>query len=119
MFMMTIRVNIYPEKQQEFMQTILSLLAEIRKTTVCLDYVLYRAVEEDNSFCLVSKWQSQQQLYEHVRTRAFSVLFGAMQVLGNTQDIKLDTISQTRGVEALEAIRSHSKRTMQNQVIRG
>ena len=109
MFMMTIRVGIYPEKQQEFMQTIRSLLAEIRKTTAGVDYDLYRDVEENNRFCLVSKWQSQQQLYEHVRTRTFSVLLGAMKVLGNTQDIELDTISQTRGVETIEAIRGHSK----------
>ncbi len=116
MFMMTIRVNIYPDKQQEFMQTILSLLEEIRKTAVCLDYDLYQAVEEDNTFCLLSKWQSQQQLYEHFQTRTFSVLLGAMQVLGNTQDIKLDTISHTGGAETIQAIRNHSKHTMGNRV---
>lgn len=116
MFLMTIRVTIYPEKQQEFMQTILSLLAEIRKTTVGVDYDLYRAVEENDTYCLVSKWQSQQQLHEHVQTRAFSVLLGATQVLGNTQDIKLDTITHTSGAETIEAIRNHSKQSRVNRV---
>lgn len=119
MFTMTIRANIYPEKQQEFMQTVLSLLTEIRKTAVCVDYDLYRAVEENNCFCLVSKWQSQQQLYEHVRTRAFSVLLGAIQVLGSAQDIKLDTISHTSGVEAIEALRNPSAHATRNYAIRG
>ena len=119
MLLMTIRVNISLEKQQEFMQTVLSLLAEIRTTAAFVDYDLYRAVEKNDTFCLVSKWQSQQHLHEHVRTRNFSVLLGALQVLGNAQDITLDTISHTSGVETIQAVRSQITPYDETSYLRG
>ncbi len=119
MIILTIRVNIHSEKRQEFIQTVVGLTAEIRNMSECLKYEIYQAIEQDDLFYLASNWKSRYGLEEYFQTRYFGVLLGAMQVLGKSPEIQVNTISHTAGAEAIQAVRGKPTCFQKDMILRG
>ncbi len=119
MILLSIHVNIHPQKQQEFMQTLQALNIENQYAEVSQHYNIYQSFEQKNVFYLTSHWHTRKALEQYFRTRHFGVLLGAMQVLGDTLDIQVNTISHTAGVEAIQAIRKKRSTSMSGACLSG
>ena len=76
-----IRMKARPEKRKELLQTVLALAGETRKEKGCLGWNFYQDVENENVFVLTQEWESQVDLDEHLRSEAFDVLLGGVNLL--------------------------------------
>lgn len=70
-----------PGKQEEFLQTIRSLQAEILGQSGCLDCTVAQDVSGSPMFVLVSIWEDLAFLEAHLDSEPFRVLLGATSVL--------------------------------------
>lgn len=103
-------MNVLPEKQKEVLQTLLSLVVLPDKETGCHGYGIYSDIEDDNVFNLISEWETRQQLDQHMRSDGFSVLLGTKSLLIEPMEIQIFTISDTEGMDAVNAVRKKMKR---------
>ena len=105
MILVIIRARTNPEKRNEFTKTVTSLLDQIRKSPGCRSCYFYQEFKEENIFCFVEEWSSQQEFENYLCTNSFSVLLGAMQILLKQPfEVKINTISHTAGQESIDAI---------------
>ena len=94
-----------PEKQKEVLLTLLSLIERPEKEKGCLSYGIFTDIEDKNVFNLISEWQTRQHLDHHIKSDKFSVLLGIKSLLKEQIKIQIVTVSDSEGVEAVNALR--------------
>ncbi len=83
-----VKINILSGKCIEFEQTVFSLQKEFVKTKGCLNYHIYKDMEQDRAYFLKSEWQNKEALENHFKTTRFDVLLGAINNLCEPLEIK-------------------------------
>ena len=105
MIVTTVRVLVPQENQRELAQTVRSLLRSIRRQKGHLGSNLYLDLGDDDAFCLIGEWETQEDLNNHLRSDDFAVLFGAINLLKKTSEIEFRVLTPTAGLEVVEAAR--------------
>lgn len=107
MITVTISMDVPPEKSREFLQTILLIIKSMRKEKGCLECHFYHDMEDEHKFRLVGTWEKQEDMDNHLRSDAFSVLLGSMNLLQESPDIRFHVVScmGSSGVEAINMAR--------------
>jgi len=77
-----------PDKQEEFLQTLRQLHAEIREEPGCLECVVGREVDEGGRFLVFTVWASSLALRTHLESDHFRILHGAASVLSIPMDFR-------------------------------
>ena len=101
-------MKVSPEKQKEVLQTLISLIEPLGKKNGCLSYGIYCDIEDKNIFNLISEWDNRQHLDNYIMSSRFSVLLGIKSLLCKPIEIKILTVSDSEGIEAVNAVRKKS-----------
>ena len=101
MIVVKIVMNVFPEKQKELVQTLLSMIGPMEKEAGCLSYALFCNMEDKNILNLLEEWQSRKDLDQHLQSDMFGVLLGTKSLLIEPHRIHIYTINQTEGMEAV------------------
>ena len=105
MIIVRVTISVLPEKQMEVMQTFLSMIKPTRKEKGCLGYSVSCDIEDKSLFSLREEWATRKDLDRHVRSHKFGVLLGIDTLLCEPPKIQIYTVSQSEGMEAINAIR--------------
>jgi quinol monooxygenase YgiN len=105
MVVATIRVLVPLDNRRELVQTLQSLLAPIRNQKGCLSYHFYFEIGDEDALCLIEEWETQADLDTHLKSDDFAVLLGSITLLKGQSEIEFKLLSQTAGIEAVEATR--------------
>jgi quinol monooxygenase YgiN len=108
MIVTTVRVLVPHENQRELAQTVRSLLRSIRRQKGYLGSNLYLDLGDDDAFCLVEEWETQEDLNNHLRSDDFAVLFGAINLLKKASEIEFRVLTPTAGLEVVESARGRT-----------
>jgi quinol monooxygenase YgiN len=100
-----ITMNAIPEKQKEVMQTLLSMIESTGKDRGCLSHHVFRDIEDENVFSLIDEWETREDLDQHIKSAIFSVLLGTKSLLCEPPNIQIHTVSNSEGMEAVNAAR--------------
>ena len=98
-------MNVFPEKQKEVMQTLLSMVETARKEKGCLSYEVFCDFEDKTVCNLIEEWETHEDLDRHIRSERFSVLLGTKSLLARPLEMKIHTVSHSEGVEVVNALR--------------
>jgi quinol monooxygenase YgiN len=101
-----ITMNVLIEKRTEVMQTLLSMIEPTENVRGCLSCHAFRDIENKNVFSLIQEWQTREDLDDHIRSDRFSVLLGTKSLLSEPQQIEIHTVSQSEGMEVVNATRN-------------
>ena len=104
-----INVVIKQYKEYEFVKSVQSFSRKIRKEKACVDCIVYRDSEKENTFSLVGKWKTHQAMETHFNSQNFKVLVGAARVLAETFEINIAEVLKTGGFELIDQILSQQK----------
>ena len=77
-----------PGKQDEFLQTLLGLQAEIQQEPGCLEFVVGQSLTGGAQFLLFSVWRDLRSLKAYMATENFRILLGATSVLSAPADFR-------------------------------
>ena len=110
MIIVRITMNVLPEKQLEFTQTLLSMIEPTEKEAGCLNYAVFCDIEDKNRFNLLEEWETRKDLDHHIRSHRFGILLGTRTLLSEPPKIQINTVTRSEGMEAVDAVRS--KRTL-------
>ena len=106
MIVNTTRLTVRPENRGELFQTIRPLLDPIRREKGCLTYRFYVDANDENSTVLIGEWESQEAWTNHLRSRDFAVLLGAITILSSPDSIDFKLLSAIADKEQLDRLRA-------------
>ena len=109
MIVVRINMNVLPEKQKELVQTLLSIVGSMEKQPGCLSYALFCNIEDKNLLNLYEEWQTRTDLDHYLKSEMFGVLLGTKSLLKEPHSIRIDTIHQSEGVEAVLSARKKER----------
>lgn len=106
MIVNTTRMTVRPENRCELFQTIRPLLDPIRREKGCLAYSFYVDANDENSTVLIGEWESQEAWTNHLRSRDFAILLGAIAILSSPASIDFKLLSAVADKEQVDRLRA-------------
>jgi quinol monooxygenase YgiN len=110
MIIVTLSMVVKTEEREKLLQIVRMILEPTRVEKGCLDYHCYQDVEDENAFVILERWQSQEDLERFIQSKNYQQLLTAMELLTEAPDIKINAISYTAGLEAIEKARAGAER---------
>jgi quinol monooxygenase YgiN len=102
MIVNTTKITMRAENRNEFLQTIYPLLDPIRHEKGCVAYRFFVDATDENSSLLVGEWQTREDWSNHLRSRDFAILLGAITVLGSPAGIEFRLLASVPESELTE-----------------
>ena len=93
----TFTFEIFPEKHQEFIQTVRMVNEKIKQEKGLVKVTLFQDVDNSSRFNLLEEWETQDDLDYHTRSENFRVLLGALKVLSEHSEIRYNLKSNRPG----------------------
>ena len=90
---MIIEIKIPQLKHKEFLQTMFSIISDIRLEEGCLRYRIHKDVEIEDLILLEMEWGSKDAIERHLQSKNFRIILGAMKTLLTIPVIKIRDIS--------------------------
>jgi quinol monooxygenase YgiN len=106
MIILTISVNARSSKRNELLSACRLITDQTRQEKGCLGCRLSQDIDNENFINLEETWEHRSYLDEHFRSDIFSALLGAVKLLGETHEIRINDGSQTEGLEAVQMAQS-------------
>jgi len=106
MVILTISVNARSSKRNELLSACRLITDQTRQEKGCLGCRLSQDIDNENLINLEETWERRSYLDERFRSDIFSALLGAVKLLGETHEIRINDGSQTEGLEAVQMARS-------------
>ena len=106
MVILTISVNAQSSKRNEFLCACRLITDQTRKEKGCLGCRLSQDMDNQNLINIEETWARRSYLDKHLRSDIFSALLGAVKLLGETHEIRINDGSQTEGLEAVQMAQS-------------
>ncbi|MGH9900434.1 MAG: putative quinol monooxygenase [Pyrinomonadaceae bacterium] len=107
MIVSTIRMNLSADKRKELVQTFNPLLKAIREQEGCLSCRFYGEVGDEDAFIMIEEWETKRGWDNHVQSREFAILLGAMSLSKDSTAVELKLLTRAVGLESLKAVRDN------------
>ena len=118
MIVIRITMNVYPGKQLEMMQTLISMIEPTAKEAGCISFGIFCDIEDKNRFCLLEEWKTREYLDHHIASHRFGVLLGTKSLLCEPLETQIFTISHSEGMDAIHAAREEKPTDGQRSLIK-
>ncbi len=89
-----IKMNVRSEKRKELLQTLKSIVPQVRTEKGCVSSDLYHNDENENDILLVEAWETRNELDDHLRSGSFMVLMGARLLLTRPPEVMICAVSE-------------------------
>ncbi len=105
MTIVTLRIKVPREPHRDFMDSARLIVEPTRIQPGCISCRLYQEIDEPDAVFLVEEWESRKELDRHLNSEQCRIVLSLMEASDQYPEIKLNTISKTEGLEAIEAVR--------------
>jgi quinol monooxygenase YgiN len=102
MIVFMMRVTAPPEKRQDMLQALRSLLGPMGVQPGCLRCRLYQDADDEDVLTWIEEWESREQLDRHVRSNEYRTLLSVMDLSVVQPEVRFDTVVKTAGMELIE-----------------
>ena len=104
-----LRLRVSHERHEGFMNSARLIPGPTRIQPGCISCRLHQDLDEPDAVFLVEEWESRKKLDRHFNSDQYRIILSLMEASDQFPDIKINTISKTEGLEAIEAVRNGSK----------
>ncbi len=91
MVAIALKLQAFPEKRQELMQTLKAIMDKTLVMKDCGCYTLHQDPEDLNTITLMMEWKSLGAFHSYQQSEHFGVLLGAFNLLCSSKQIQYDT----------------------------
>ncbi len=105
MITLTISANAYSSKRNELLSAFRFMAEQARQEEGCVSYRLFQDIDNANGINLEEKWRDRSFMDNHFRSDIFSALLGAVTLLGETHEIRINDGSHEEGMVAVRSAR--------------
>ena len=109
MVILTVSVNAQSNKRNELLSACRLISDRTRQEKGCLDCRLSQDIDNENLIYLEETWERRSYLEEHFSSDIFCALLGAVKLLGETHEIRINDGSHDKGMAAVQAARANKE----------
>jgi quinol monooxygenase YgiN len=95
----------HPNRREELVRSICSLVESSQLDSGCLNCRLYADVSDPNSITLLEEWATGADMERRLRSTAYGQLLQLMELSRLPPETVFHTITETTGIEAIRRIR--------------
>jgi len=106
MIQATIRMEFTPQKVDQALQILHSIVERTRAEPGCLGCSVYQNTENECLLVFEEKWRSDEDLQHHLRSEGYQRVLLVMEMALILPEIRFDTITESGGVEVIEEART-------------
>jgi quinol monooxygenase YgiN len=96
-------------KREEILGVLLCLKGPTEVSRGCRGCRIVQDVEDENVLTYIVKWETQEDLEEHLRSERFRRLLPYVEMSTEPPEVTFSTIDQVRGIELLVAVLSPAR----------
>jgi quinol monooxygenase YgiN len=101
----SLRIAPAPQKREEVLRILRSLLGPTRVAPGCVSCGFYQDAENENVLCYMEQWETEQDLQRHVQSDDYRKVLALMDLSCEPPEVKFHKISETFGIEYLTRVR--------------
>ena len=105
MVIASLKIIVPHKKQQSALQTIRAVLGWTCAQPGCISMAFYQDTNDPESMVLLEEWEDWSSLEDHIRSDSYRSILELMELSSEQPGIKFNTISSTKGIEAIEKLR--------------
>ena len=94
-----------PQDTAAMIQTLQSLMLLVEAEPGLLACRLYVNADNPDAICYVEEWQTPEDLDKLIRSSHYTRLLALMEAAAEPPDLRLNWITEVKGLEYLEAVR--------------
>ena len=106
MIIFTLRIKVPAERRKVFLDSARLTIGPTKVQPGCISCEFYQNLNDPDVVLYVEEWESRENLEHHIKSDPYRIILSLMELSAETPEIKLNTISKTEGLEAIEALRS-------------
>jgi quinol monooxygenase YgiN len=110
MIMLRVQLRVAPAIRDRAAKSLVRLIGPTRAARECTHCSTYADVEDPNSLLYVEEWATQDAIEARLRAADLRVLLSVLDLACEPPTIRLDTINETRGLEAIAMARAGGER---------
>lgn len=94
-----------PQKRRELLRAFRSILDQVRQDSDCISSSVKQTGTNADIIVLEQTWSRWDAVKRYLQSDQFTILLGAMKLLGKFYDIRINESSQTDGLKLVETVR--------------
>ena len=106
MIIVTLRIKVPSARRKDFLDSARLIIGPTKVQPGCVSCEFYQNLNDPDSVLFVEEWQSRKNLEYHIKSDPYRIILSLMELSDEAPEIKMNTISKTEGLEAIEALRS-------------
>jgi quinol monooxygenase YgiN len=110
MVQLTVRLTATASRAHQIVDALHSLMRHTRHSAGCSDAHIAMDCDQANAFWYCEDWQDERALDEALRSERFSQLLALMETSTTPPVLELRTITETRGLDYVGAVRAQQPR---------
>jgi quinol monooxygenase YgiN len=116
MIQATIKMSFSPEKIDETLNILRSIVERTRAEAGCISCSVYLDTEDKSAVVFEEKWRSNDDLQRYLRSEDYQKVLLVMEMANRKPDVRFDTITVSSGVEIIEKARIKNRNTNEKYI---
>jgi quinol monooxygenase YgiN len=104
MVTMSISVSAKPHKRSELLSALIQIRDSTLKESGCKAGRIYQEIDDANLINLEENWVHRTDLDTHLCSDIFGALLGAVKLLGEYHEIRINDEAHTEGMDAIKRV---------------
>jgi quinol monooxygenase YgiN len=102
----TVRILPAPARRAEILEVFRAVRGPVLAQPGCAGCHVYEEQGPEEAVVLIEMWDSQAALESHIRSEAYRLVLGAIELAGGPPEVRFDHVSATEGMELIERSRN-------------
>jgi len=103
------RMKFSLQKIEEALHILHSIVERTKSETGCISCSVYRDLVNENIIVFEEKWESDEYLQRHLSSDEYKKVLLVMELAVTPPEIRFDTVTESSGLEIIEAARTSKK----------
>jgi quinol monooxygenase YgiN len=108
MIMATLVIIPNPEKRQQVIEILNRIEIEVRSLPGCASASVFEQLSPGQAILYMETWLSEEELRRHIQSGVYRWTLAAMELASVPPEICFHQVSDTRGLDLVEALRGSS-----------
>jgi quinol monooxygenase YgiN len=104
MIISTVRIAAAAKKKDEILAILFSVKGPTESEPQCVSCRIYTEPRNEKLLTYEEVWQSEESLYQHLRSPHYRSLLAAMDLSSEPPEVKFTTVLKTEGMEVMQRV---------------
>ena len=106
MVIVTVQMKVPGGRRKDFLDSARLIIGPTKVQPGCISCRFYQDLDDPDAILFREEWESRENLDHHIKSETYRIILSLMELSVEPPEIKINTISKTEGLEAIEALRS-------------